>query len=183
MRARLATETPLYVAASGSAGAITAQLKTVTGWNDGLVDLKLDGGELVARAAQSGTITLHRLELGLETITIPATVIGHQAALTRPHLRLAAPAELTTMWNDDDNAEATATATLDLELSWVLTVDGVGLPLGAPDLPPLSVKLELSGNGEQVTAELRLHAAGELWSWADLVKLSDLALVLGADTP
>src|SRR5262245_12001296 len=90
MRQRLASETHLYIAASDSAGAVTAQLKTSNGWDHGLVDLKLDGGELVAQADSAGTITLSTLELGLQTITIPASVIGHEAELTRPHLRLAA---------------------------------------------------------------------------------------------
>jgi hypothetical protein len=181
MRDRLATETPLFITASASAGAITAQMRTSTGWDDGLVDLKLAGGELVARAGAGGGISLTALSLELETITIPASLTGHAAELTRPHLQLAAPVELSATWTGDDAAQAEAA--LPVELSWALTVDGVGLPLGAPSLPPLPMKLQLSGDGSRVTAELRVHAPGELWSWADLIKLSDLELVLGADAP
>ena len=181
MRERLATQTHLYVATRGSAGAITAQRRTDDGWAEQLVDLKLDGGELVASSTRGGAIAVTGLELSFETISIPATVIGHAADLTKPHLHLAAPAEVAAAWSDDDNAEASAE--LDLELSWSLTVDGASLPIGAPDLPPLPVKLQLIGDGARVTAELRLHAAGEVWNWADLVKLSDLELVLGASTP
>jgi hypothetical protein len=181
MRDRLSTETPMYIAASDSAGAITAQLRTGTGWDNGLVDLKLDGGKLIAHSSAGGTLMLTALEVDLQTITIPASVIGHEAELTRPHLQLTAPTETTTAWSDDNHAEASAT--LALTLSWSLTVDGVGLPLGAPALPPLPVKLTLIGDGDRVTAELRVHAAGEVWSWADLIKLSDLELVVGAGTP
>jgi hypothetical protein len=181
MRDRLATDTPLYITAGESAGAITAQLKTATGWDDGLVDLELDGGQLVARTAPGGTITLTAVELGFKDITIPSSVVGHEAVLNRPRLRLTAATDATTAWTDDDNAEAAAT--LDLELSWSVMVDGVALPLGAPHLPPLPVKLQLTGDGARIAAELRLHVTGEVWSWADLVKLSDLDLVLGADTP
>lgn len=180
MRQRLGDETHLFVAASDSAGAVTAQMRTGGGWDDGLVDLELKGGELVARATGSGTIALSALELELQTIAIPATVTGHSAELTRPRLELAAPAELAAAWRGDDSAEVEAS--LALELSWALMVDGVGLPLGAPSLPPLPVKLHLAGDGARITAELRVHAPGELWSWADLIKLSDLELVLGAGT-
>ncbi|HEY6179507.1 MAG TPA: hypothetical protein VIX73_33865 [Kofleriaceae bacterium] len=181
VRDRLATDTHLFIAASDSAGAVTAQMRSGTGWEDGLVDLKLEGGELVARASRGGAIALSALALELQTITIPATVIGHEAQLSRPRLQLTAPVELTATWNGDDDAQVDAS--LSLELSWSLTVDGVGLPLGAPSLPPLPVKLGFTGDGVHVTAELRVHAPGELWNWADLIKLSDLELVLGADTP
>jgi hypothetical protein len=181
MRERLSSDTPMYIAAGSSAGAITARLRTGTGWDNGLVDLKLDSGKLIAHASPRGALTLTALEVDLQTITIPASVIGHEAELTRPHLQLTAPTEATTAWTDDNHADATAT--LALELSWSLTVDGVGLPLGAPSLPPLPVKLTLLGDGDRVTAELRVHAPGEVWSWADLIVLSDLELVVGADTP
>jgi hypothetical protein len=181
VRDRLTSETHLLIAASDSGGAITAQMRTGSGdWDDGLVDLKLHSGELVARASRSGGIALSSVTLELETIAIPATVIGHAAELTRPRLQLLAPVELAATWRGDD--DAAVDAMLSLDLSWLMTVDGVGLPLGAPVLPPLPIKLRFTGDGARVTAELRVHAPGELWSWADLIKLSDLELVLGAGT-
>lgn len=181
MRERLTAETHMVIAASDSAGAVTAQMRSSTGWENGLVDLKLEGGEVVARAGRSGTIALSSLALELQTISIPATIVGHAAELSRPRLELSAPAELAATWSGDD--EADIDAVLAFELSWSLTVDGVALPLGAPTLPPLPVKLKLGGDGLRVTADLRVHAPGELWNWADLIKLSDLELVLGAGTP
>jgi hypothetical protein len=181
MRDRLAAETHLYVAASDSAGAVTAQLRTATGWDDGVVDLKLASGELVTRAAPGGAIALTAVQLELQTIAIPATLTGHEAALTRPRLQLTAPATAATAWTGDDTAEVDVA--LALQLSWSLTIDGVGIQVGAPALPPLPVKLQLTGDGARVTADLRIQAAGELWSWANLVKLSDLELVLDAGTP
>jgi hypothetical protein len=181
MRDRLEAETRLLVASGDSAGAVTAQLRIGAGWDSGLVDLKPAGGELVASAVRGGALQLTALTLELETIAIPASVIGHDAELSRPVLRLTAPASVAATWTGEDQAEAEAA--LPLELSWTLSVDGVGLPLGAPSLPPLPVKLQLSGDGARVTAEIRVHVAGELWSWADLIKLSDLDLVLAAGTP
>jgi hypothetical protein len=151
MRDLLADETHLFVIARNSAGAITAQLRTATGWEDGVVELQLAGGELITRAAPGGALALTSVQLELQTIAIPATLTGHEVVLA-------------------------------LQLSWSLTVDGVGVQVGAPRLPPLPVKLELTGGAARVTADLRIQAAGELWSWANLVKLSDLELVLGAGT-
>jgi len=181
MRDRLAAETHLFVTTGDSAGAITAQLRTADGWADGVVDLQLAGGELVTRAAPGGAIALTSVQLELQTIAIPATLTGHEASLTRPRLELTAPATAAATWTGDDSAELEVE--LALQLSWALTVDGVGVQVGAPRLPPLPVKLQLTGDGARVTADLRIHVAGELWSWANLVKLSDLELVLGADTP
>ncbi|MEO7092145.1 MAG: hypothetical protein ABI175_02765, partial [Polyangiales bacterium] len=71
-------------------------------------------------------------------------------------------------------------ANLDLALSWELTLDGTPAPLGSPKLPLVPVEIVLTGDGEHVSAELHAHAPGELWSWAGLVKLSELQLVLDA---
>jgi hypothetical protein len=181
MRDRLSAETHLFVTPGDSAGAITAQLRTATGWEDGVVDLQLAGGELVTRAAPGGAIALTSVQLELQTIEIPATLTGHAASLTRPRLELTAPAAAAATWTGDDSADLEVE--LPLELSWSLTVDGVGVQVGAPHLPPLPAKLALSGDGARVTADLRIQVAGDLWGWANLVKLSDLELVLGADTP
>lgn len=180
MRDRLATETPLFIAAADSGGAVSAQMRTGAGWDHGLVDLALDSGELVARITDDGAIALSALTLELRSIAIPASVLGHAAELSHPRLALAAPTELPATWRGDDTVAADAA--LALTLTWSLTVDGVALPLGAPALPPLPVQLQLTGTGTRVVADLRVHAAGELWSWADLIKLSDLDLVLGAGT-
>src|SRR5215475_10631474 len=91
LRERLTADTHLIIAASDSAGAVTAQMRSSTGWEDGLVDLKLEGGELVAHAGRSGAIALSSLALELQTISIPATIVGHAAELTRPRLQLSAP--------------------------------------------------------------------------------------------
>jgi len=181
LRERLADETHLFVIANDSAGAITAQRKTKAGWAQQRVELTIIGGELVTTAGDADSLTLAALELGFHPIMIPSTVLGHDAQLTNLHLRLPGPAHVMLTWNGDD--EAQATTSLDLALSWTLAIEGTRLPLGAPRLPPLPVALQLTSDGVLVTAELRVHAPGELWSWADVVKLSDLELVLRAQTP
>ena len=97
------------------------------------------------------------------------------------HVRLGAPIEVPATWAAED--ELHATAVLPLEMTWALTIDQTSVPLGSPSLPPVAVEIDVSGTGDHVHAELHLAAQGELWSWLDLVRLSDLSLVLHAATP
>src|SRR4029079_7834984 len=152
MRERLATQTRLFVSTSDSAATITAKRRTPTGWAQSLVHLALEGGALVASAAEDGNITLHEIELGFQAVTIPPTVFGREAQLTNLHLGLIAPAHVTATWNGDD--EALATAALDLVLTWSLSADDTQLALGSPKLPPLPTRLALTGDGRRVTTEL-----------------------------
>jgi hypothetical protein len=178
MRDRLAAETHLIVLSGDSTGAITAQLRTDGGWEDGAVKLQPATGELIAHAGPGDAIELTGGEFELQTIAIPATLTGQSASLTRPQFELTAPATAVATWTGDNSAELQVG--LALKLSWTLTVDGDGVQVGAPQLPPLPAKLELSGDGARVSAYLRIQIGGDLWSWADLVKLSDLKLVVGA---
>jgi hypothetical protein len=45
------------------------------------------------------------------------------------------------------------------------------------------MQLALSGNGQTATGTIEMDAMGDVWSWAGLVKLSDLSLALDAATP
>ncbi|HEU0030582.1 MAG TPA: hypothetical protein VFQ53_08115 [Kofleriaceae bacterium] len=167
-----------------SAGAITAARRSTTepdGWLSGLVDLHMSSGEVVVSADDAGAVTLDRLGLAIEPITIPPTVIGHGATLTNVRVELAAPVVLDAEWVDDD--EVHATGSIELQLSWSLTVDGSTSGLGSPHLPAVPVDVTITGDGPFVQSEVRIHAPGELWTWASLVKLEDLELILDAQTP
>jgi hypothetical protein len=174
-------ETSFAISSTDSAGAITALRHTGDGWQAGLADLEINAGEVAATAETSGAITLERLALEIGPIEIPETVLGYDVQLTDVHLELATPVRIAATWNGDN--ESRGTAELDLELTWSLTNHGSTSPLGAPDLPPVPVELVLTGDGAVVHAELRVQAPGELWSWADLVKLEDLTLIISASTP
>lgn len=180
MRERLMAETHLFVAAQDSAGTITAQRRLTTGWAEGLVKLQIEGGELVANTDGDGNLVINALEIAFQAVTIPPSVLGREARLTDLHLRLTAPTHAMSTWDGD--ADARAIAPLDLELSWSLAFDDTQLPLGMPRLPLLPANLHFAGDGVRIAAEIRVHAPGELWNWADLVKLSDLELALGAQT-
>lgn len=179
MRERLEADTRLLVTAEASGAAISAQRRTGDGWAERLVDLPLVHGELVARA-DGGMLALDKLQLSFAPVMIPATLVGHEAQLADLRLTLAQPVAAPAVWRDD--AEVSAETRMQLVLSWQLTVDGVGLPLGAPALPPLPVTVALHGSGAHVAAEVQIEAPGELWSWAGLVKLTDLMLVVDAET-
>lgn len=183
VRERLeAGETRLLLSAADSAGTITARRKVAGGaWAVGLADLAVDHGELVTSADATGAITLDRLAITFAPIAIPPGVFGGDAAFTNVRAVLAKPATGTTAWVDDD--EAHATVTLELDVSWALTIGGGTIQLGSPRLPPVTLAVDLTGTGAFVHADIRATALGELWSWADLVKLEDLQLILGADTP
>ncbi len=178
VRDRLATSTQLLVSTTGSTGSIVAAKKTSDGWTSTTVPLALDAGHLTAIADNNGTLFVESLDLALAPVEIPASVLGHEAQLTNLRLALAAPASVATTWSDDDNAHVTAN--LSLVMSWSLSIDGTALPLGAPKLPPIAVTIDVSGDGAVVAADTMAHAAGDLWTWADLVKLSDLDLAIDA---
>jgi hypothetical protein len=181
VRERLeAAETPLAIEMSESAGSITAQRRSAGQWIAGFVELTVEHGDLAVTADDTGRITLQRLAVDLGPIEIPESVLGYAAQLTNVHVESKRPVGVKTTWTGDD--DATATAPVDLELTWSLTIDGHTSPLGAPDLPEVPIELLLSGNGEVVHAEARVLSPGIVWSWAELVKLEDLSLILAAAT-
>jgi hypothetical protein len=181
VRERLEREdTALVIRSADSAGAITAMRKTGEDWSAGLVDLAIVDGEIVTSAGTDGAITLERLAISIGPIEVPSSVLGYEVALTDVHVETLEPVRVETSWRGDNDARGTLA--IDLELQWSLTHHGSTSPLGAPDLPPVPVELLLSGNAAAVNAELRVHAPGELWSWADLIRLEDLSLILAATT-
>jgi len=184
VRERL-TEQPtrLLWTAAESAGSITVMRRLGGGtWETGLADLKIDQGEVVASAdPATGTVTIEKLSVVLEDIAIPPSVFNREASLSHVRAELTAPALVTTTWIDDDEAELSTS--LDLAFSWALTVEGNTAELGSPDLPPVSLRFHVTGDGSFVHVDVDAGAAGELWSWAGLVKLQDLNLVLRGETP
>lgn len=184
VRARLAAgDTRLLVDADRSAGTLTA-LRRVVGetWEAGLVELAPEQGELVVSATgPAGEATIERLSFTLAPIDVPHRIFGTEVALTDVRVQLATPIPAATTWTGDDGARLRAE--LPLELAWALRVEDTTVPLGAPDLPSVAVDLELGGDGAFVQADIRIAAGGALWSWANLVALHDLHLVLAAETP
>ena len=180
VRERLEDQTQLLVTAGASGGAITAERHVAGGeWMGGTVDLQIENGELLVAADAANTLTIDGLQVTFKPLQIPPGVFGGKdAQLTHVRVDLKNALRGPATWVSDN--EVHMNADLDLALSWELALDGSPAPLGSPKLPRVPVELVLVGDGEAVTAELHAHAPGELWSWANLVKLSDLELVLDA---
>jgi hypothetical protein len=168
----------LWIPPRELAGAITAERRDRDAWSGATVDLAIARGELVL-AADGDDVLVDDLELVLAPLALPDGLFDAHAELTELRVELAAPARASARWTDDDDA-ATFTAALALSLHWTLALDGSTVPLGAPQLPPIPVDVAVHGDGAAMEAELRLHAPGELWSWAGLVRLRELQLDVGA---
>lgn len=181
VRERLEDQTRLLVDAPLSAGTITAEHHVSGGaWEGGLVDLKVRNGEVLVSSDAKDALTLDGMQVAFDDLQIPPGVFGgHDAKMVNVRLdlknELRAPAE----WVTDD--EVHLQANLEVTLNWELLLDGSAAPLGSPKLPLVPAELVLTGNGEHVNAELRVRAQGELWTWANLVRLSELTLILDAN--
>ena len=165
------------VDAGASAGAITAERNRADGWSAGLVELAIDRGDFVIAVDGDG-ISVESLAIDIGPIDVPDTVLGYSVQLTDIRITLAEPVRVDATWTTDDDARGEAE--LPIVLAWSLVNHGTKSPLGAPTLPAVPAELVLAGNGNAVTGELRVSAPGELWSWAELIRLQDLTLILTA---
>lgn len=180
VRERLESEdTRLLVTGSPSAGSIRAEHLSGDGWDGGLVELHVETGELALRGA-GNAILVERFALGLAPIELPVELTGIRTQLVDIRAELREPALVPAAWSADDS-QAHVAAKVKLDLSWRLLVDGSAISLGAPTLPPLPLEVTLGGDGNVAHAEIRIAAVGELWSWADLVRLVDLVVVATAE--
>jgi hypothetical protein len=180
VRDRLAQPTRLYIAPGTSTGEIMASRYTHDGWVAGTTPLAIDSGELHAVVDNDGKLAVTGLEIGVDDIAIPEDVFGKPASLTHVKVSLPYASLANVVWNGDDDAMLTLTLALDLD--WDLSVNGAVSPLGTQHLPPVTVTTEVTGDGEHVDASLAIDATGDLWSWADLFKLTELKLDLAAAT-
>ena len=181
VRERLEDRTRLLVDGPLSGGAITAQRHVAGGdWEGGAVDLHIRNGEVLVSSDAADALTLDGLQVTFDDLQIPPGIFGSRdAKLVNVRLDLKNELRAPAKWISDD--EVRLEANLDVTLHWELLLDGAAAPLGSPKLPLVPAELVITGTGEHVNAELRVQAQGELWSWANLVKLSELTLVLDAN--
>ena len=181
VRDRLANEpTRLLAEAAGSTGTLTASRYGMDGWQPGTAAFSIANGDLVATADAAGQLGLIELGATVDPIEIPQDVFGKPARLQDLRVRLASQATAMTTWTDAD--DATATALIDVDVSWSIALGDTVLPLATQHLQDLPAEVSITGGGDHVDATLSLHASGELWSWAGLVKLTDLQLTLATAT-
>lgn len=180
VKERLGAPTRLYIGPGSSSGAITAERYTTDGWVSGTTPLSIAHGEIDGALDDRGQLALSQFEVDVDAIAIPDSVFGKPAELRDVRVTLAAPTAADVAWTDDDHADVSVSLALDLQ--WTIVINGAAAPLGTQHLPPVVVHGQLSGDGEHVAAALSLDAQGTLWSWADLLKLTELQLDLSAAT-
>ncbi|HUS27817.1 MAG TPA: hypothetical protein VMZ53_04895 [Kofleriaceae bacterium] len=181
VRDRLATKpTRLYIGSAGSSGTITAKRWTADGWVEGQTPVDISSGELRASVDHTGALKLDAFEVGVAPIDIPEEVFKKPAQLKDVRVKLTNSVAGQTTWTSDD--DATVALTLELDLDWSIAVNGAQTPLGTQHLPPVPVDVTLTGAGDHVDASIGLHASGELWDWAGLLKVTGLELALSAET-
>lgn len=178
LREVLDEDVRLAITPTTEAGTITAAHRDGTGWLEGAVTLAVESGALAIEADATGAIQIEELSLELAPIEIPESLIGQEAALIDVRVALRSPVRATTSWFGPDAARVTTT--IELELSWSLLLAGTTLPIGAPELPPVPLVIDVVRDGEGIAAEVRIAVAGELWSWASLLRLAELNLTVGA---
>ena len=180
VRERLAVPTKLLVTPSQSAGSVVARRYTSGGWQEGTTMIEIDNGELDASVDASGQLQIASFSVAAKPIEIPEAVFGQPAELRDVRLTLAGHPAFATTWSDDDVGHATAT--IDLDLDWTIVIGSNATPLGTQQLHGIPVDIGLAGSGAEVDATIGAHADGELWSWADIVQLAHLQLVIAATT-
>jgi hypothetical protein len=173
------TPTWLYVRDEASIGAIAARRRGGgDSWIAGATTLTIEHGHLRISLDGSGRLAIDQLEIALAPIVLDG-VFGKPAELHDVQLRLAARASSDATWTSTD--DATASLAMKLAFDWAIVLDGAEpYPLATQQLGPATVDLVLAGNGDRVDAHLALDASGVLWSWADLVQITELALSISA---
>jgi hypothetical protein len=177
VREQLVDLTKLLISGDGSVGSLVAQHNTSSGWVGGSADMTIANGELIANVV-GDQLVAQTFDVAVDPIDLPESVFGMPARLTDVRVTLASSANATITWTDDNHA--TATLPLALDLSWSIEINGGVTELGAPHLPTIPLDVSLTGSDVGIDAALGLHAAGTLWTWADLVELSKLDLSLAA---
>jgi hypothetical protein len=170
----------LYVHDEASTGSVTARRRGYDGWIYGTSQLTIDHGHVRAALDDRGELEIDQLDITIAPIRLDG-VFQKQAELQGVRLRLVETARSAATWATDD--DATATLVMELDLDWSIVLDGgEPYPLATQHLPPMTVDLVLAGSGDHVDARIDLAAAGELWNWADIVQITELALSLSAET-
>jgi hypothetical protein len=178
VRERLGAPARLAIIADASRGVISARRRVTAGWEQGTATLVIDNGELDLALDHAGDLEIRAFAVTPHTIDLPDSVFGGPAQLRDVRLTLAAAAAFVPSWSDDD--DAVAIDSVKFELAWTLAIGDAAFPLATQQLPPLPMAIRLTGTGAEVDARIGVTAPGPVWSWADLVELDDLQLVLEA---
>jgi hypothetical protein len=180
VRERLDDRTRLLVSNDASTGSVTAEKKNGAEWDVGMIDLPFENGEIEMSSDANDALTIESMQIHFADIPLPESLFGgREATLTGLRIELEDSVRASATWaNDDDVALVTE---LPLQLHWSITLNGSATELGSPHLPKVGVGIRLVGDADHVNASLSAYAPGELWSWAGVIKLSELQLDVDAN--
>ena len=111
-----------------------------------------------------GVIAIDRLELALQDVTVPESIMPGGATLTDLRVALDGPVE----------TDAGA-ATVDASLDWSIRINGRTWPLARQRLERLSLGAAALDD-RQVVLEAEVRDDGVCWSWADVITFSALVI-------
>ncbi|CAN5236332.1 hypothetical protein BH11MYX1_BH11MYX1_35930 [soil metagenome] len=167
---------PLRFALAGT-GSVEAEHRAMGDhWVGGGAGITVSTGALIVHL-EGARLVADSFDVSLDPIALPESVFDQPASLTAVRVTLASSSGALPTWTSGD---VTAGFDLRLDLAWSITIAGGSTALGVQHLPTIPMELELTGTGSGVDASLYLKGTGELWSWATLVRLSNLALSLAA---
>lgn len=180
MRERLEDRTRLVVSADASTGMVTAEKKSGSEWEMGTIPLPFETGEIELSSDAANALTIESVQINFADIPLPDSLFGGNAAtLTGVRIELEDAVRAEATWaNDNDVALVVETP---LVLHWAITINGAATELGSPQLPKVPIGLRLVGDANHVDASLSAYAPGELWTWAGILKLSELQLGVEAN--
>jgi hypothetical protein len=170
----------LYVHDEASSGALSARLRGQADWLADRTPLAVDHGYVRASIDDSERLAITHFEIALAPVRI-GDVFGRTAELRDVQLQLVEPVRGAVVWISDD--DATATLIMRCDVGWAIAFDGgKSMPMPTQHLAPQEVQVTLGGSGEHVEASFAIDAAGQLWSWANSVDMTELVLVVNAAT-
>ncbi|HEY5946867.1 MAG TPA: hypothetical protein VIV40_15295 [Kofleriaceae bacterium] len=175
-----AVPTYLYVHDEASSGAVTARRRGSDGWITGSAELAIERGYMRARIDDEGQLQIDQLSVDIAPIALEG-VFQKPAELQDVQLRLAQPVRSPMAWASAD--DATASLVMLGDFDWGISLDGAdSYLLATQQLPPQTVQVAFTGSGDHIEASLAFDAAGELWTWADIIQVTNLSLSLTAMT-
>lgn len=180
VRDRLADTAWLFVHDEASSGAVTTRCRVHDDWITATSGFEIQRGYVRAGLDESGQLVIDQLEIEIAPIRVER-VFGRSTQLQDVNLRLAAPVRGQTQWTSEDEASATLPMTFDVG-SAIAFDGGEPLPLATRRMPPRNVEVVLAGDGDHIAASIEIDARGELWSWEDVVLVTEVSLSLTAET-
>jgi hypothetical protein len=137
------------------------------------VDVPVVAGEASIDVDRLGgtTIAIDRLDLALDDVELPESILPHGVRLTDLRLTMESP-----IATDHGSAE------IALSLAWSMRIDGRTWALAPQRLDGLALDTATGDDGDTVTLDAHVRGDGVRWSWADIVTFADVAIDVRGET-